>query len=341
MIAAVVLASALLIFGGAMLYQATSVRRDRRVFPAPGCLLEIDGCRFHLHQQGAGTPTVVLEAGLAATSLSWSYVQPAVAKFARVLSYDRAGLGWSEACPQLLTLEGMTEQLEQLLACAGVSPPYILVGHSFGALLIRTFAHRNPQTVGGIVLVDPVSIDTWAKCSVADLARLSYGAKLSRRGAWLARFGVVRLTLAALAAGQRTVPRLIGRASAGRGNETLKRLVGEIGKLPSSVLPAVRSHWSMEKSFRSMAAHLECLPEAAAHAARKTLPPHIPLIILSAQTATKAELCERDSWATQAVWARHVRVPNSGHWLHLEKPPVVVAAIRELCERQPRIEREA
>jgi pimeloyl-ACP methyl ester carboxylesterase len=319
-----------LVAAGAWINEAISSSRDQRRFAPPGRLLEVGGCRVHVREQGGGSPSVVFEAGLAASSISWSHVQELVSEFASTVAYDRPGLGWSGDCHRPLTLPGMVTHLKQILSAAAIPAPYILVGHSFGALIIRAFAHQSPRDIAGLVLVDPVSINAWAPCSNENRSRLAYGARLSRRGAWLAKFGIVRLALTALAAGKRTFPRLIGQATSGRGNETLKRLVGEVTKLPPHLLPAVRSHWSAAKSFQSMAAHLECLPGAAQTAAEFDLTPEIPVIVLSAGTATDAELRERDAWTAGTTRGRHTQLPNSGHWLHLEYPEIVVGAIREL-----------
>jgi pimeloyl-ACP methyl ester carboxylesterase len=102
-------------------------------------------------------PTVILEAGLNQDSDSWNKVQPEVAKFARVCSYDRAGLGTSDAAPsQPRTSRQMVNDLHALLEKAGISAPYILVGHSFGGVNVRMFASSYPKEVVGMVLVDSV-----------------------------------------------------------------------------------------------------------------------------------------------------------------------------------------
>src|SRR5947207_2092202 len=92
------------LIGAAMIYQTLGSYHDARRFPAPGRMIDIGPCRLHLKDVGAGSPTVVLESGIAASSLSWALVQPGVAEFTRVCSYDRAGLSWSDNCPAPRTL---------------------------------------------------------------------------------------------------------------------------------------------------------------------------------------------------------------------------------------------
>lgn len=289
---------------------------------------------MHLHRQGSGSPAVILEAGIAGSSLGWALVQPRVAEFANTASYDRAGLGWSDRCNTPRTIDGMIAELAAALDAAAIPGPYILVGHSFGGLLIRAFAHAHPKEVAGLVFVDPVTLCGWAEPTANQLWRLQVGAKLSRRGAWLARIGVVRAVLSLLIAGGKWLPKLVARVSARQGVSTLEHLAGEVSRLPADVRPMVRAHWSRPKTFQAMAAYLECLPHCARQAAQMPTPVDIPFVILSAGSATSAELAEREEWvAASHAPSRHVRIPGTGHWLQLERPELVVEAIQELSSR--------
>jgi pimeloyl-ACP methyl ester carboxylesterase len=320
------------LFAAGISYQLLGTLRDRRRFIAPGRLIRVGPCRLHLHEQGAGDPAVVLESGIAGSSLSWAVVQPEIAKFTRVCSYDRAGLGWSEECLAPRTVAQMVSELNSLLQQDGISPPYVLVGHSFGGLLIRAYAHLRPEEVAGLVFVDPVSLEYWANCSAEEQQRLRLGARLSRRGAWLARLGVVRLTLAALVSGGRFFPKLLTRATAGQGTKVVENLLGEVQKLPQEVWPMICSHWSSPKCFHALASYLQVLPESARAALRMPIPPHIPFVILSASNARDEELKERESWVQQSRAGRHIRVERSGHWVQLEQPDLVVGAVREMVD---------
>jgi pimeloyl-ACP methyl ester carboxylesterase len=103
---------------------------------------------------GAGPVTVLLETGLGAESAEWAPVQAEVAGAARVCRYDRAGRGASEPGPKPRTAAEMVDDLDRLLSKAGISGPYVVVGHSYGGLLMRLFAARHPDEVKGLVLVD-------------------------------------------------------------------------------------------------------------------------------------------------------------------------------------------
>ncbi|HEY7210898.1 MAG TPA: alpha/beta hydrolase [Bryobacteraceae bacterium] len=331
MILAIFLSVLLVFFAAAWLYQRAGIARDRRRFPPPGRMLALGERRLHFCEQGSGSPVVVFEAGLAASSLSWSYVAPLVASFTRAVSYDRAGLGWSDDCA-LHTLDGLTEDLRSLLVAACIPPPYVLVGHSFGSLIVRAFAHRYPAETAGLVFVDPVSIAGWANCSERDQKRILLGAMLSRRGARLARIGIVRLALAAAGLPNKRITQAIARASAGKATPTLGRLAGEVQKLPAAAISVARAHWSTPKPFRAMANYLECLPACAEAARGMPLSENVPFIVISAANATPEELAEREDWVAHSRLGRHFQVPGTGHWLHLERPDVVAEAVKELVE---------
>lgn len=121
---------------------------------ANGTLVDIGGYRLYLRCTGAGSPTVVLDAGLNETSASWVDVQPSVAAFTRVCSYDRAGRGQSDPGPAPRTSQRIATELHTALLAAGEAGPYILAGHSFGGLNMRIYASMYPDDVVGLVLVD-------------------------------------------------------------------------------------------------------------------------------------------------------------------------------------------
>ena len=134
-----------------------------RAYPPPGKMVDVGGWRLHLNCTGSSKrngPTVVLEAGAGDFSVDWGLVQPEVARFARVCSYDRAGAGWSELGPRPRTWRQIAYELHTALQKAGEKGRYVVVGQSLGGLLIRTFASQYPKEVAGMVLVDSTHEDT-------------------------------------------------------------------------------------------------------------------------------------------------------------------------------------
>jgi pimeloyl-ACP methyl ester carboxylesterase len=264
-------------------------RHDDRRYPAPGRLVPINSQRcLHVVQHGTqqpGRPVVILEAGLAATSLSWLFAPPLLAEFSQVVSYDRAGLGRSSPSGAAPTLNGILADLDALTQTLPLTPPFIMVGHSFGGLIVRAFAHLHPQSVAGLVLVDPVSLTTYATPDRQHARRLLLGTRLSRRGAWMARFAIVRTALWLVANGSRKLPAFIARVSAGKGSSVMDRLAGEIAKLPPETHGPIRAHWSKPDSFKLMAEYLRLVPAAASQGLNMPVPAHIPIIVLSAASA--------------------------------------------------------
>jgi pimeloyl-ACP methyl ester carboxylesterase len=201
--------------------------------------------------------------------------------------------------------------------------PAVLVGHSFGGLLVRLYAAAHPEHVAGLVLVDPALTAEWSVPTQGRLAMLQRGVKLSRRGAWLARIGFVRLALAALSAGARPLAKLFARASSGGATPVTERLVGEVRKLPPELWPVVQSHWCRADCFESMADHLATLPAVAAAVARLGSP-GVRTIVISGAHLTTEQLTEHRSLG------EHVIAAGSGHWVHLDRPDLIAEAVHKL-----------
>jgi pimeloyl-ACP methyl ester carboxylesterase len=152
---------AVLILSPSMAAQQVTNRRSYP--PPPGKLVDVGGWRIHLNCTGRSmrdAPTVVLETGAIGFSFDWSLVQPGVARFARVCSYDRAGVAWSDLGPAPRTMRQVAYELHTALANLKFNPPYVLVGHSAGGLRVRTFASLYPKEIAGMVLVDSVHEDS-------------------------------------------------------------------------------------------------------------------------------------------------------------------------------------
>jgi len=135
-------------------------------------LVDIRGYRLHLNCGGSGGPTVILEYGHQGSYFDWSLVQPEIAHFTRVCYYDRAGYGWSDPSPRPRIPSVMSEELRSLLHSAGEKPPYILVSHSYGSVNAEMFAHKYPDEVAGLVLVEGVHTFANPEFQLADRLQL-------------------------------------------------------------------------------------------------------------------------------------------------------------------------
>ena len=138
---------------------ALSVSGDM-LYARPGKLVTVaDGARLNFYCMGSGSPAVIIDSGFEDWSPDWAPVQPPIAKFTRVCSYDRAGEGFSDPGPMPRTSVRIAQELRDALHKVGIGGPYILVGHAFGGDNIRTFADLYADDVAGLVLVEADASD--------------------------------------------------------------------------------------------------------------------------------------------------------------------------------------
>jgi len=318
--------AALIVAG--MLYQRVASRAASRRFPAPGELIDVGGHRLHVTCSGTGRPPVVLEAGIAASSLSWAAVVPLVAQFTRVCTYDRAGLAWSDvpSCPR--TFDRIVEEFATVIARVAPGERCILVGHSFGSFIVRGYAMRHPDAVAGLVLVDPAV--EWLKPDDERAYRLRRAQYLARIGAVLAHLGIPRALLALLVGGAPAAPQRFSRLFEETAAETLGRLVSEVRKLPPGTYPVMQAFWSEPKCYHAMADHLAALERDGAAIAQVASPPVIPTVVISSgnQPMEHIEMQRRLAQASHS--GRHLIAARSSHWVQLDEPELVSAAVQQL-----------
>jgi len=307
-------------------------------YPAPGKLVNVGGYRLHIHCQGQGSPTVLIEAGANDCSLSWSQVQREVARFTRVCTYDRAGLGWSERRPHLperLNLSGrsrtahnLVEDLHTLLARSCLEPPYVLVGHSLGGLLVRLYAHEHPDQVAGMVLVDAVHEEMFLRYPEAFRRLLQRGRKPM---AWFLRLGEMSAAAGLLALAPRLYPQQLLSIAPEEARETYRGVMSADAKC----LAAVREESGAVDDYHASvrAAHITSLGD-------------IPLIVLSHgqaqrvpglseevnQQKEQAEQQMQVELAAQSSRGKRIVAEKSGHLIQIDQPELVVDAIRQVVE---------
>ncbi len=298
--AALELIALLLLATLGLLYEQRAERRDRKLYPAPGRLVDIGGYRLHLACSGEG-PTVVLEYGHQGSYLDWYLVQPQIAKFARVCAYDRGGYGWSAPSPKPRVPSVMAEELHALLHVAGEAPPYILIGHSFGGLNALAFAQKFPGKVAGVVLVDASLPEVMARLRWQDRVRL-------------------RLMQAAIPFG---LPRWRGWCGSAAPEEIrgLKQAIS----CRSSLYGTYYREWS---SF----------PESAAEVQAITSIGSIPLIVITRDPSIAGNSSREMTWnrlqrerTKLSFNSEFEMATGSGHDVPMEGPDVITAAVRRIA----------
>lgn len=313
-------------------YQLVGLRLDTRRYPPPGTMVGIGGRAVHVVCRGSGSPVVLFESGIAASSLSWTRVLRDVAEFTRGCAYDRAGLGWSDASRVRLNPAVMLDALREVVTHAGGADRAVLVGHSFGALLVCAYASQHPGETAGVVLLDPPS--EWQQITRQQRWRLRGGIQLSRLGGLLARVGVVRASLALLTGGAPGVPRNFVRILGPAASRELGHLVGEVRKLPPDVHPLIQTLWCRPKCFRAMAEHMASLEQTAATVGAITALPDVPLVVISSGERPAEEIDRHRQLARLSPQGRHIIAARSGHWIQFDEPELVVQTIHDIVASQ-------
>ena len=324
-----------LIAGVGILYQRIVGGAASRRFRAPGELVDVGGHRLHVVCSGTGRPVVLLEAGIAASSLSWATVQPAIARFTRVCTYDRAGLAWSDVPSCARTFDRIVDELESVLSRAASGERWILVGHSFGSFIVRGCAMRHPDLVAGLVLVDPAI--EWLTPDPERSYRLRRARQLARVGAWLAQLGIPRACLALVIGGAPSAPQRFSKLFGETAAQTLARLVGEVRKLPPETYPLMQEFWSQPKCYRAMADHLAALEHDAAAIARIETSASIPTIIISSGNQPEEQIDAHRRLAEASRGGRHVIAARSTHWVQFDEPGLIIEAVRALVDRNSQL----
>lgn len=306
-----------------LVYQTWATGQDRRRLSPPGRLVDAGGHKLHLVIAGEdrGGPTVVLEAGGMATAAMWALIQPGIAEFARVVSYDRAGLGWSESGPAPRDARTIARELHTALLNAGLPGPYLLVGASLGGPYAAVFADTFPDETAGLVLVDSVHPD--------QLQRLPPQAKQA--------LGVLRLA-------NRVLPGLAKLGLTHLVDVTGILLAGLPSKLPAEAGAQLRAfahwpgHWAAVDGEVSAWDDTMDQMRRAMHGAG---PRGLPLTVLTAPDNPGMEAM-RDSWldmqrdlASFSSNASHLVIEGAGHISMATEPEpthIVIQAVEHLID---------
>jgi pimeloyl-ACP methyl ester carboxylesterase len=290
--------------------------------PSYGRLYTVDDAQYHLYCTGQGSPTVLLEAGVGGFSMNWYAVQPELSQHTRVCSYDRLGYGWSQPLNARHNPTQAVGDLHQLLANAGESAPYIMVGHSYGGVLVRAYQAAYPNDVVGIVLVDAVHPQLAASVPF-------YPDALERQLATLeAASGWMRWAIA-----DRELP------------------IPLADQFPESYQAAYTDIMLSESFFKASAAEAHYMVTELPKYALPDTVGDLPLVVLShglpeprsflgaPATREQAALAE-GTWqqlqadlVTLSPYSRQVIAESSGHNIQFEQPELVIEAVLSVLAR--------
>lgn len=284
--------------------------------PPPGQMIDVGGYRLHIDCRGEGTgPTVILEAGNADFSVMWASVQPELAASARVCAYDRAGLGWSERATTPRTLTAMTDELARLLDAAGIDDKLLLVGHSFGGIVARSFAAAYPARVAGLVLLDPAH-ERQLEVSPTMASAVEAGVAQFQGLVPLASWGLLAML-------PQNIPGR-GLPEAAHGDYAAVLATTDyfaVAAEETAMLPA---------NLEAMAAlprYLGDLPLTVLSRGRVDGPPNASSSDLAVLKRAWEDL--QSDLAGLSTDARHIVAENAGHYVQLDRPDLVVQEVRK------------
>lgn len=317
-----------------------------RDYARPHDAIDVGRRHLNLFCMGAGPRTVLFEAGGSDWSDVWALVQPAVAEHARACAYDRAGLGHSDPAPLPRTPEMIAQDLHALVTAAGLKAPLVLVGHSLGGFNVKLYAALYPEEVGGLVLLDPSEDRTAAR--VRQFLRKRFGASIAARSELrdLTIFAWLTERYSRCAALAREAPLEPGSPAYRRCTDPVREALGPEIAAERARIQATSVYQAAQASeiLNSVYAGERADPVYAA-LFRPGAFGRKPMVVLThgahdpsdpmdvASQAAGVALHQETARLSKA--GRHQTVPDATHYIQLDAPQVVTAAILEVLAALP------
>ena len=305
------------------IYETIGRINATRSYPPPGKLVDVGGRNMHLDCRGAGSPTVVFESGLGSGgSTDWRLVQDRIASFTRACAYDRAGIMWSDSKPTAQDGAAVAADLHTLLNRAGIAGPLVLVGHSVGGPYTTIYTAKYGDQVAGLVLVDPSHPDQVTRMSAAVKADLNPSGRIGlvRAAAKLSWMGVPRLFVA-LAGGS---PKLPERTNAEIGAYSSHSIHGSLKELDGFDRTLDEARASHNFGNRPLIVMTAMAPYTPAQLKGLGLQPQDGVRLKQLWQGLHTEMSHWSTRGQQRI------VPDSGHYIQVDYPDNVVAAVRDM-----------
>lgn len=291
------------------------------------------GRRMNLYCLGHGSPTVVFDAGLGDQIRAWAMVQPAVSKVTRVCSYDRAGLGFSDPSGRPGTAANAIDDLYRLLVAASINPPYVLVGHSLGGMYMQLFADLHRPEVVGMVLVDPVSDEQGRRYNALDPSmtkeNAAFVASLRSRCIPAARKDYIGES--------KLFEQCVGKPDPHFGKAFNQAFLADHSTV--DYMQAAWSEWAnvfsvSSDQVRAARCSYGGMPLTVLSRAPFPLLPHETQAMRDAKNYLWVEL--HDDIAALSTRGVNEIIPGTGHYIQLDRPQVVIDAIRHVVRETRR-----
>ncbi len=326
-----------LAFIGANIYTRFSAISWMNAPYPPGRMVRAANTRLYTRVKGEGSPVIVIEPGLGSPGAEWWLIQDELARMTTVVTYDRAGYGWSRPGKFPRTGFQIVDELSSMLYKAGIEGPLILVGHSQGGLYAQLFGRLHPDRVAGAVFLDPVSSNNSRfkaelKPSVYRDSRIDV-LPYARMPAALRMLGLMRICR----------------------NLIESRLLSYQAALPATIREVIWQHLTLPKAYRAVANEHEQndTPANSSEVRNAGAFPPVPLKVIyhsprrMVHTLTQFRgLQKEDAEEVEQIWQQLARAyirlspqsewivaRESGHYIHIDEPELVIEEIRQLVLR--------
>lgn len=305
-----VVVALLSVYAAGVVYESVMEAKEREAFPAPGQLVDVNGHQMHIYCTGTftpGNPVVILESGAGENLYNFLALQSRISEFARVCSYDRSGIGWSETASAVRTAGQKADELHQLLISAGVPGPYLLVGHSFGGLVARLYSARHAGDVAGLVLVDSTNAEDFITYSplLAKVLPVDVYA-----GGFLQTAGFLRLF--------RVESEVLSESFA---------------FLSPDLVPAARVLALRASSLRTAASEIFFMSESAREAVAAGDLGDIPVVAFITSAEEDGSFPENyEEHFRQLSTDSEVQRVDGSHYVHMEHAELVVEAVQQMLQ---------
>lgn len=326
------LALLILVLVVGMIYEALGRRNAQANYPPRGQMVDVGGRKMHIDCRGTGSPTVILESGLGTGGTTdWTLVHDEIAGFTRTCAYDRAGIMWSDPKDTPQRASAVADDLHALLKGARINDRLILVGHSIGGPYTRTYVGKYGDQVAGLVMVDPSHPD-----QVARLGKVA-GIDVHPKRASTIMYAATALSWTGLT-----------RFMFSRGDKPKLRTAAETKRLGDALaISAAYSSTSVTGSRSELTGFDDTMADArAVHSFGNR-----PVIVLTAMAPIKPEQLKamgltvedgarfKQEWkqlhTEQAAFStrgRQQTVPDATHYIQVDRPEVVIAAVRDVVD---------
>ncbi len=329
-----VLGALLLGFVAANIYtHVAALSWERTPYPS-GRLISANGVRLYTRIKGNGTPVILIEPALGSPGAEWWRIQDELARMTTVVTYDRAGYGWSRSGKYPRTSFQVVAELHRMLERAGLGGPYILIGHSQGGLYAQLFGRLYPDQVAGAVFLDPVSSNQQRfKAELKPHAYQMSGIDTlpyPRSAGVLRKLGLLRLFRPFV--------------------ET--KLLSNQSTLPATVREVIWQHLALPKAYNAILSEYEQnrTPANSSEVRSAGTFPQVPLKVIyhSPHKMVRELLSNRglqrdDAEEVEQIWQQLARAyvrlsphgewivaQRSGHYIHLDQPELVVEEVRQM-----------